>query len=323
MQIGSHTISFPYLMAPMAGYTDLPFRLLVRGLGCQLAYTEMASAEGLVRHLPETWALLRTDPQDHPLSVQIFGSRPEAMVQAARLVEEAGADIIDINMGCPVRKVNRSGSGAALLKNLKQAEEIIKAVRKAVRVPLTIKIRLGWNTGDKTYETMALLAEEAGVDALAVHPRSAVQGFTGQADWSILEELRSRVRIPLIGSGDINSADQAVACLKQTDCDAVMIGRQALRTPWIFRQIQELLKGGSPVTPSLKERRDWLNGYWLWIEENYEGKERVKALRRTLFVLTRGLAASGEFRQNVALAPTEARLRTLFEEYFDSLEPLG
>lgn len=323
MQIGSHTISFPYLMAPMAGYTDLPFRLLVRGLGCQLAYTEMASAEGLVRHLPETWALLRTDPQDHPLSVQIFGSRPEAMVQAARLVEEAGADIIDINMGCPVRKVNRSGSGAALLKNLKQAEEIIKAVRKAVRVPLTIKIRLGWNTGDKTYETMALLAEEAGVDALAVHPRSAVQGFTGQADWSILEELRSRVRIPLIGSGDIHSADQAVACLKQTDCDAVMIGRQALRTPWIFRQIQELLKGGSPVTPSLKERRDWLNGYWLWIEENYEGKERVKALRRTLFVLTRGLAASGEFRQNVALAPTEARLRTLFEEYFDSLEPLG
>jgi tRNA-dihydrouridine synthase B len=322
MKIGPHVISFPYFMAPMAGYTDLPFRLLVRGLGCQLAYTEMVSAEGLVRHLPETWALLRTVPEDHPLSVQIFGSRPESMAEAARLAEESGADIIDINMGCPVRKVNRSGSGAALLKNLKLAEKIIKAVREAVRVPLTIKIRLGWKTGDRTYETLAGLAEETGVDALAVHPRSAAQGFTGQADWSILEELRGRMRIPLIGSGDIHSADQAVACKGQTGCDAVMIGRQALRTPWIFRQIRELEQGASPVTPDLQERRDWLNGYWQWIEENYEGKEQIKALRRTLFVLTRGLAASGEFRQNVALAPTAERLRTLFEEYFDSLEPL-
>jgi hypothetical protein len=161
MKLGTHTISFPYIMAPMAGYTDLPFRLLVRDLGCQLAYTEMVSAEGLVRHLPETWTLLKTVPKDHPLSVQLFGARTETMSQAARLVEEAGADIIDINMGCPVRKVNRSGSGAALLKNLKQAEEIIKAVRKAVRIPLTIKIRLGWKIGDRTYETLARLAEGA------------------------------------------------------------------------------------------------------------------------------------------------------------------
>jgi tRNA-dihydrouridine synthase B len=323
MKLGNLTISFPYIMAPMAGYTDLSFRLLVRDLGCQLAYTEMVSAEGLVRHLPETWALLKTVPEDRPLTVQLFGSRTDAMIRAACLVEEAGADIIDINMGCPVRKVNRSGSGAALLKNLKQAEEIIKAVRKAVQIPLTIKIRLGWKVGDRTYETLARLAEEAGIDGLAVHPRYAVQGFTGQADWSVLEDLKTRVRIPLIGSGDVHTATQALAYKQQTHCDAIMIGRQALRTPWIFRQIKELEEGGSPITPDLQERRGWLNGYWQWIEENYEGKERVKALRRTLFALTRGLAASGEFRQNVALAPTPDRLRNLFEEYFDSLESLG
>jgi tRNA-dihydrouridine synthase B len=323
MKLGTHTISFPYVMAPMAGYTDLPFRLLVRGLGCQLAYTEMVSAEGLVRHLPETWALLKTVPEDRPLTVQLFGSRTDTMTRAACLVEEAGADILDINMGCPVRKVNRSGSGAALLKNLKQAEEIIKAVRKAVKIPLTIKIRLGWKVGEKTYETLARLAEEAGIDALAVHPRYADQGFTGQADWSVLKDLKTRIRIPLIGSGDVHTASQALAYKKQTPCDGIMIGRQALRTPWIFRQIKELEQGGSPVTPDLQERRGLLNSYWQWIEENYQGRERVKALRRTLFVLTRGLAASGQFRQNVALASTPERLRTLFEEYFDSLEPMG
>jgi tRNA-dihydrouridine synthase B len=307
----------------MAGYTDLPFRLLVRDLGCQLAYTEMVSSEGLVRHLPETWALLRTDPKDHPLSVQLFGARPDSMSRAAQLVEEAGADIIDINMGCPVRKVNRSGSGAALMKNLKLAEDIISAVRKAVKVPLTIKIRLGWKYGDQAYNTLARLAEDSGIDGLAVHPRYAVQGFTGQADWSILEDLRTWVRIPLIGSGDVHTANQALAYKKQTQCDAIMIGRQALRTPWIFRQIKELEQGESPINPDLQERRGWLNGYWQWIEENYSGKEQIKALRRTLFALTRGLAASGEFRQNVAMALTAERLRFLFEEYFDSLETLG
>jgi len=323
MKLGSHTLSFPYIMAPMAGYTDLPFRLLVRRLGCELAYTEMVSAEGLVRRLPPTWSILKTVPEDHPLSVQLFGSRPEVMAQAAVLAEEAGADIIDINMGCSVRKVAKSGSGAALLKNLTQAENLIKAVRKATRLPLTIKIRLGWKDGDKTYQTMARIAEDSGVDALAIHPRSAVQGFSGQADWSVLGELKEWIQIPVIGSGDVHSPSQALNLKRQTHSDGIMIGRQALRTPWIFKQIRELENGGSPVDPDLKDRRSWLNSYWQWIEENYQGPPQIKALRRTLFVLTRGLTASGEFRQNVALARTKERLATLFEEYFDSLETLG
>ncbi len=190
MKLGSQTISFPYVMAPMAGYTDLPFRLLVRRLGCELACTEMVSAEGLVRKIPLTWSILKTVPEDHPLSVQLFGSKPEVMAQAAVLAGEAGADIIDINMGCSVKKVAKSGSGAALLKDLKKAERLIKAVRKATPLPLTIKIRSGWKEGELTYRTMAQIAEESGVDALVIHPRYAVQGFSGQADWLVVAELK-------------------------------------------------------------------------------------------------------------------------------------
>ena len=322
MKIGSHFISFPYILAPMAGYTDLPFRLLVRRLGCELACTEMVSAEGLVRHISLTRAILKTVPEDHPLSIQLFGSNPEVMAQAALLAGEAGADIIDINMGCSVKKVVKSGSGAALLKDVKKTEGLIRAVRKATRLPLTIKIRSGWKEGELTYRTMAQVAEDLGVDALVIHPRYAVQGFSGQADWSIVTELKKRMRIPVIGSGDIDSPAQALDLKRQTGCDGIMIGRQALRTPWIFNQIREIEAGGPPAQPDLEDRRNWLLSYWKWIEENYQGPAQIKALRRTLFVLTRGLPASGEFRQNVALARTQERLRTLFEEYFDSLASL-
>jgi tRNA-dihydrouridine synthase B len=322
MKISTQTLSFPFIMAPMAGYTDLPFRLLVRRLGCELACTEMVSAEGLVRQVSQTWAILKTVSEDHPLSVQLFGSNPEVMGQAARLVSEAGADIIDINMGCSVKKVAKSGSGASLMKDLKRAEGVIKAVRKATPLPMTIKIRSGWKEGERTYRTLAQIAEDSRVDALVIHPRCAVQGFSGQADWSMVTVLKERVQIPVIGSGDIQTPTQALDLKRQTGCDGIMIGRQALRTPWIFKQIREMEAGEFPAQPDIKERWEWLTSYWKWIEDNYQGRAQIKALRRTLFVLTRGLTASGHFRQNVALAQTPEKLKTLFEEYFDSLVPM-
>jgi tRNA-dihydrouridine synthase B len=323
MKLGSQLISFPFIMAPMAGYSDLPFRLLVRRLGCELACTEMVSAEGLVRKIPLTWAILKTVPEDHPLSVQLFGSNPEVMAQAATLAGEAGADIIDINLGCSVKKVAKSGSGAALLKDLIKAEKLIKAVRKGTPLPLTIKIRSGWKEGEKTYRDLARIAEDSGVDALVIHPRCAVQGFSGQADWRVVTELKEWLHIPVMGSGDITSPSQALDLKKQTHCDGIMIGRQALKTPWIFKQIREMEDGQPPTHPDPEERRRWLISYWQWIEENYQGSAQIKALRRTLFVLTRGLTASGEFRQNVALARTKEKLKALFDEYFDSLMELG
>jgi tRNA-dihydrouridine synthase B len=322
MKISTQTFSFPYIMAPMAGYTDLPFRLLVRRLGCELACTEMVSAEGLVRQVSQTWAIMKTVSEDHPLSVQLFGSKPEVMGQAARMASEAGADIIDINMGCSVKKVAKSGSGASLMKDLKRAEGVIKAVRKATPLPLTIKIRSGWREGEQTYRTLAQIAEDSGVDALVIHPRYAVQGFSGLADWSVVAELKERVHIPVIGSGDIQSPTQALDLKRQTGCDGIMIGRQALRTPWIFKQIREMEAGEIPAQPDIQERRRWLTSYWKWIEDNYLGRAQINALRRTLFVLTRGLPASGSFRQNVALAQSQERLKSLFEEYFDSLVPM-
>jgi nifR3 family TIM-barrel protein len=323
MKIGSKTISFPYLLAPMSGYTDLPFRLLVRRLGCELASTELISSEGLVRLVPMTWEILKTVPEDHPLTVQLFGSDSQVMARAAGMAEQAGADIIDINMGCSVKKVTKSGSGAAMLKDLKKAEGVIRAVRKATSLPLTIKIRLGWKPGEEVYLPLARMAEEAGVDALTLHPRYAVQGFAGSADWSVLSGLKEKVGLPVIGSGDIQSPEQALAVKKQTGCDGVMIGRQALRSPWIFKQIRELLAGEAPADPGLEERRNWLTTYWEWIEKNYLGASRITALRRALFILTRGLPSSGDFRQRVALTRTVEGLRGLFEEYFASLGSLG
>jgi nifR3 family TIM-barrel protein len=288
-------------------------------LGCELACTEMVSAEGLVRQATQTRSILKTVAEDHPLSIQLFGSKPESMAQAAKMAEEAGADILDINMGCSVRKVAKSGAGAALLKDLKKAEGVIQAVRKATPLPLTVKIRTGWKDGERTYRTVGRMAEDSGVDALVIHPRSAVQGFSGQADWSVVAEIKEQIRIPVIGSGDVQTPAQALDLKQQTGCDGIMIGRQALRTPWIFKQIRELEAGKQPAQLELQERWEWLSSYWKWIEDNYQGRSQINALRRTLFVLTRGLPASGDFRQNVALAKTPERLRFLFEEYFKEL----
>jgi len=303
----------------MAGYTDLPFRLLVRRLGCELAWTEMISAEGLARRMPSTRELLKTHPEDRPLVVQLFGANPESLARAAVQAEEAGADALDINMGCPVKKVVQTGAGAALLKDLKRAEAVIRAVRKAVSLPLTIKIRLGWKEGEAVYRTLALMAEGQGVEALILHPRYALQGFRGSADWSAVAELKGSLKIPVIGSGDIVTPEQALKRKEETGCDGVMIGRQALRTPWIFTQIREMEERGTYSIPHIQGRREWLFSHWQWVEGHYTGQAQVQALRRFLFILTRGLPGSGAFRQRTAMAKTPDTLKELFHEYFDSL----
>jgi tRNA-dihydrouridine synthase B len=315
MKLGYLSIANPYLMAPMAGYTDLGFRLLVRTLGCELAYTEMVSAEGLVRGMASTCSLLRTEAGDHPLAVQLFGSKPETLARAALLAEEAGADIIDINMGCPVKKVIKTGAGAALLRDLKKVEILLRAVRKSTVLPLTIKIRSGWSPENPVYLPLAKIAEVCGISGLAFHPRWANQGFSGSADWSLLKELKERSPLPIIGNGDITTPEQAINLKKSTGCDGIMIGRQALKTPWIFKQIKELEGGQAGNSPDLSERETWLRSYWTWILENIPEPTRLKALKRSLFILTRGLPDSGGFRQKVASAQDLEALERLFKQY--------
>ncbi|MBI5582842.1 MAG: tRNA-dihydrouridine synthase [Deltaproteobacteria bacterium] len=320
MLLGSHSIAPSFILAPLAGYTDLTFRLLARSLGCGLAYTEMVSAEGLSRRASGTWELLEKDPADHPVSVQLFGSRPDSLARAAALVEEWGADIIDLNLGCPVKQVVKTGSGAALLKDPARTLHLLREVRRAVSVPLTVKIRSGWQPGEPTGLTIAAMAEDCGYAAVALHPRWAVQGFTGLADWGLVALLKQKITIPVIGNGDLQNAEQALARQQETGCDGLMIGRQALKAPWIFRQMAELTAGRPLLEPDRAERKKIIADYWDRIAGRYEGVRQVKALRRALFVLTRGLTGSGHFRQQVALAPTAAVLQELFEQFFSGPE---
>ena len=226
-------------LAPLAGISNLPFRLIVRSQGCALAYTEMISTNGLVRKTAKTYEYLKTCADDRPLGAQIFGADPQIMAEAARIVADSGVDLIDINMGCPVKKVIKAGAGAILMKNPDPIARIVEAVKKAVKIPVTLKIRSGWTHSSINAVQIAKIAEACGADAITVHARTADQGYSGQADWKIIAEVKKTIKIPVIGNGDIRQPQDAVRMLKETSCDAVMVGRGSLGNPWIFKGIAQ------------------------------------------------------------------------------------
>lgn len=255
LNVGSLAIHSREWMAPMAGISNLPFRLIARSCGCGMAFTEMVSANGLIRATRKTLHYLDSTPEDRPLGVQIFGSDPEMMARAARIVTEAGADLVDINLGCPVKKVVKSGAGAALMKDPGRVAAILREVRKATPLPLTVKIRAGWNNRSVNVLEIAGIAEDCGVDAITVHPRTAIQGYGGTADWSLIARVREAITIPVIGNGDIRRPADALSMMRRTGCDAVMIGRGCLGNPWIFGGISFLQgEGRDPVPPDPEEK---------------------------------------------------------------------
>ncbi|MCB2149737.1 MAG: tRNA dihydrouridine synthase DusB, partial [Deltaproteobacteria bacterium] len=228
MKIGSVETDNFTVLAPLAGITNLPLRLLAKRAGCGLVCSEMISSNGLVYGSGKTEQLLESIPEEKPLSVQLFGSNPQIMADAARIVQDSGADIVDINFGCSVKKILKSNSGAALMKDPPLANRILESVRKAVSIPVTIKIRSGWEPSGKQAMEIALLAEGCGVDAITVHPRTATQGFRGEADWSIIAAVKKALAIPVIGNGDVTSPEDALRMLNETGCDGVMVGRAAI-----------------------------------------------------------------------------------------------
>ena len=234
LNINSLVIDNPLVLAPLAGYTDLPFRLLCREFGAGLCYSEMISSHGLVYRKPKTLKMIRTIPEDRPLAVQLFGADPDIMGEAAAMLSHEPIDLIDINMGCPVRKVVKKGAGAALMKNPGLAASIMRSVCQNTSLPVTIKIRSGWHHDSINGLQFARLAEDNGIAAIAVHGRTWSQGFGGIADWRIISQVKSAVSIPVIGNGDITSRDEAVAKMQETGCDGIMIGRAALGNPWVF-----------------------------------------------------------------------------------------
>jgi len=318
--IGQVRLENRLIMAPMAGITNLPFRLMVRRLGAALVTTEMVSAVGLTMGHSRTLNYLRSGPEEKPLSVQLFGADPDTMARAAQIAVDAGADIVDINMGCPVRKVAKTGSGAALLDRPDRVAALVTAVRLASTVPVTVKIRAGWSPERPMAVETARVVEDCGADAVTVHPRFATQRYAGRADWGVIREVKAALRIPVVGNGDVFRAEDAVKLQMETGCDAVMIGRGAVGNPWIFRQVLDLEAGREPRGPTLAERRALILEHYRLLAEAV-GEHRAPYMMRGLLLrYTKGLRHSSRFRGRITRIKDYETLSVLMDDYFGVLE---
>ena len=312
LKIGRLSLAHNVVLAPLAGITNLPFRLLCRRNGAALAFTEMVSVNGLVREGAKTLALLKSCPEDRPLGIQLFGDTPQSLAEAARMVEGYG-ELLDINMGCPVRKVVGTGAGSALLRDPAGIAGIVRAVRAATSLPLTIKIRSGWHCGDDTYLEIGRIAEAEGCDAVTLHPRSRSQMFSGHADWSQIARLKERLSIPVIGSGDIFTAFDCRALMAETGCDGIMIARGALGNPWIFRQVLELAERGTATPADPAERAAAIRQYLeLFVQESGE-TVAAREMKKHIGWYARGFAGAAEIRREANAVRTVDDLFTLIE----------
>jgi nifR3 family TIM-barrel protein len=300
MKIGTLALENPTLLAPLAGITHLPVRLLAREAGCALVCTEMVSADGLAHGSPHTLPYLRSLPAEKPLAVQIFGSDPAVMATAAAIAEESGADVVDINFGCAVRKVVKVGAGVALMRAPERAEALLRAVRRAVRIPLTIKIRSGWCRTGREALAIGAMAEACGVDAVTLHPRTAAQKFSGRADWGLIAALKRRLAIPVIGNGDIRTAQDAERMMAETGCDAVMIGRSAVGYPRIFTEVNARLSGRPEPPETLEDRLQTMRRYVALTVECYGEQTALRLVRSRLGWFAKGLRGAAVLRQAAA-----------------------
>ena len=316
MFIGKIELDAPLALAPMAGITDQPFRVIARRLGAGLTVSEMVSAKGLLFKNVKTTNMLRIADAERPTAIQLFGSVPEELAEAARIAEEAGADIIDFNMGCPVHKIVNNGEGSALMLQPELAGKILAAMVRAVRIPVTIKCRSGWDSEHINACAIAKIAEACGVAAVSVHARTRQQFYSGQADWSIIKQVKDAVKIPVFGNGDITCAEDGLRMLNATGCDGLMIGRGADGYPWIFSELKAVLTGAhKPAPPAIGTRLDLALEH-LDMLIDYQGEySSVREMRQHMAAYLKGLPHAAEFRARFHKATTRSEFLQLLEEY--------
>ena len=321
MQIGCLTIENPVFLAPMAGITDLAFRLLCREQGCGVVYTEMISAKGLYYGSERTENMMGIHPDEHPIGIQIFGSEPLLMARMAEKISETSADLIDINMGCPAPKIVKNGEGSALMKNPRLVGEIVREVSRASSKPVTVKIRKGFDEGSINGTEIALIAEEAGAAAVTVHGRTREQYYSGTADWDFIAQVKSRLSIPVIGNGDIFTAQAALDMKEQTGCDGIMVARGAQGNPWLFREIQALRDQGMVLPPPAPRERiqTALRHMHMLIQIKGE-KVGVCEIRKHIAWYLKGLQGSSQIRMQVNTISSASEMEDALLTYQKRLE---
>ena len=319
MKLGAFTFDDPVFLAPMAGVTDAAYRIIAHDMGCPLAFAEMVSSQGIHYRNEHTMKMLRTEPGERPIAMQIFAKSAAMAAEAAAYIEEIGtADILDFNMGCPAPKVVKNGEGSALMREPKKAEEILTAIRRATKLPFTVKMRLGWDDASRNAVEIARMAEAVGVDAVAVHGRTREQFYSGNADYAAIAEVKRAVAIPVIVSGDVRSSEGLARALDITGADAVMIGRGAQGNPWIFPQLIHWLHTGEELPlPTLAERAQVILRH-LDLLIHYKGEYiGIREMRKHAAWYTRGLKGSAELRERFNRAASKDEFVQILHEAWD------